>query len=41
LIAQVAVAERAAQQLQACGYVYRFIELCSPALTEAVVRKAL
>jgi LysR family transcriptional regulator, cys regulon transcriptional activator len=23
------------------GYVYRFIELCSPALTEAVVRKAL
>lgn len=23
------------------GYVYRFVELCSPALTEAVVRKAL
>ena len=23
------------------GYVYRFIELCSPALTEAVVRKVL
>jgi LysR family cys regulon transcriptional activator len=23
------------------GYVYRFIELCSPTLTEAFVRKAL
>jgi hypothetical protein len=41
LIAQVAGAKRAAQQLQACGYVYRFVELCSLALTEAVVRKVL